>query len=205
MNVTSLKIETSPKGYSYVTVSGAIARPCARCNGAIRINQWQHVEGGKCFRCNGEGAEAKRFTTVEAFEASETKRLKAQAKRQEREEAKAEAYAERARVEAEAQAKAEAEAQAENAKWTHLDGAEGEKVTVTGAVTVSVTIDTNYGQSRLIVVETPERQAVKLFTSAEWAWSVESGEAITVTGVIKAHTVYEGRPQTQLVRPKLTS
>jgi hypothetical protein len=201
-----LTISHTPKGYPYIATPGGIARPCTRCNGVRRINQWQHVEGGVCFRCGGEGVEAKRFASVEAYEAHEAKRYQAQAQRQARDEAKHQAQAEAYRVEAEAEAKRQAEArqarEAESAQWSHVEGVEGDRVTVAGTVAVAVSIDTDYGTSRLIVIETPERQAVKVFTTAEWAWGVERGEAITVVGAIKAHTVYEGRPQTQLVRPK---
>jgi hypothetical protein len=201
-----LTISHTPQGFPYVVTHDGIARPCTRCNGVRQINQWQHVEGGMCFRCSGVGAEAKRFATVEAYEAHEAKRLTARAQRDARDEAKHEAQAEANRVEAEAEAKRQAEArqarEADNAQWSYVEGAEGDKVTVEGVIAVAVTIDTDYGTSRLIVIETPERQAVKVFTTAEWAWGVERGEAIAVVGAIKAHTVYEGRPQTQLVRPK---
>lgn len=201
-----LTISHTPQGFPYVATPNGIARPCTRCNGVRRINQWQHVEGGACFRCGGVGAEDKRFPSVEAYEAHEAKRLQARAQRDAREDAKHQVHAEAYRVEAEAEAKRQAEArqarEAEDAQWNYVEGAEGAVVTVAGVVAVAVNVDTAYGTSRLIVIETPKREAVKVFTTASWAWGIERGEALTVTGAIKAHTVYEGRAQTQLVRPK---
>lgn len=201
-----LTVSQSPQGFPYVVTPSGIARPCTRCNGVRRIDQWQHVEGGVCFRCGGSGAEDKRFPSVEAFEANEAKRLKARAQRIAREDAKHQAQADARRVEAEAEAKRQAEAQlareAEDARWIHLEGAVGDTVLVEGRIATAVNVDTDYGTSRLIVIQTVKHQAVKLFTTAQWAWGVERGDGIVVQGAIKAHTVYEGRAQTQLVRPK---
>ena len=96
----------------------------------------------------------------------------------------------------------EAQRQAELATYKHLDASVGDAVVVSGVIAVATTIDTQYGESRLVVIETPEREAVKLFTTASWAWGVERGEALAVSGTVKSFDTYDGKPQTQLVRPK---
>ena len=179
---------------------------CDRCGGSGRVDQWRYVADGVCFRCHGEGALGASFATPEALEAH----LATLARKRDQREAKREAdrvaqwEAERPQREAEeAQREADRVAhEAELAQWKHLEAQLGDSVTVSGVVAVATTIDTQYGSSRLIVVESAQREAVKLFTTAEWSWSVESGEALTVTGVVKSFDNYDGKPQTVLNRPK---
>jgi len=82
-------------------------------------------------------------------------------------------------------------------------GTKGEKVAVTGRITTAMTVDGYvYGSTqRLIVIETPAG-VVKTCTAASWAYDVNSGEEVTVTGVVKDHDTYRDRKQTVLVRPK---
>lgn len=209
---------TSPAGFEYVHPVGvnAIARPCKRCNGARYIQSFEHVQSGECFRCNATGGEPKWYDSVEELDVKEAKLAKARARReanrqakeaQERAEWEAKWEAERPQREAEeAKRQAEREAyEAELAKWKHLEAQVGDKVTVSGVVSVAVTIDTQYGASRLIVVDTPEREAVKLFTTAEWAWDTEKDATVTIAGTVKSFDEYDGKPQTVLNRPKRVS
>ena len=157
---------------------------CDRCGGIGRVEAWGHVEGGLCFKCEGEGVTGKSFATLEALDAHVAKLAVARDKREAKREAERLAY------------------EAELAQWKHLDAHVDETVTVTGVVAVSAVIDTQWGSSKLIVIETPEREAVKLFTSANWAWGVERDETVTVTGTVKSFDNYDGKPQTVLSRPK---
>jgi len=195
----------------------AIARPCKRCNGARYLQGFQHVDNGQCFRCEGSGGDPARwYDSVTELDAHCTKLAKDQARRdakRKEEEAREEAERlakweaerpQREAEEAERQAKREAY-EAELAQWKHLDAQVGDKVTVSGVVSVAVTIDTQWGSSRLIVVDTPERQAVKLFTTAEWAWDTEKDHTVTITGTVKALDEYDDKPQTVLNRPKRVS
>jgi uncharacterized FlgJ-related protein len=181
-------------------------RACERCGGLGTIEEYRHIFDGECYKCLGVGAWGKAFATREGLEAHLAKLAVAREKREAKLEAErlAEWEAGRAQREAE-EAKLEAERlayEAELAQWKYLDAREGEKVTVEGVVAVSAVVETQWGTSKLIVIETPQREAVKLFTSAEWAWSVERDEALTVTGAVKSFAEYAGKPQTVLNRPK---
>ena len=32
-------------------------KPCTRCRGKKVFPQWKHIDGGRCFKCNGSGIE----------------------------------------------------------------------------------------------------------------------------------------------------
>lgn len=109
---------------------------------------------------------------------------------------------------AERQAKIDAEqaaieaAKAELAKLHHVEAEPGEQVELTGTVTMATTVETQFGKSRLVVIQTEDYQVAKMFTTAEWAWAVDFNEVITVKGAVKSHDDYQGIPQTMLNRPK---
>lgn len=194
-------------GYSVVVTPTGYARPCHRCGGTGVFASFSHVENGACFHCHGERVEnGKRYATEEDYEKHVDALAQARAKRaakrdallaQKEEEHRAQALAEDAK-----RKKEQEERQAELATYKHLDASVGDTVTVTGTVVVATTVDTQFGASRLIVVETPARETVKLFTTASWAWGVEREESVTVSGTVKSFDTYGDMPQTQLVRPK---
>ncbi|MFT4284590.1 MAG: hypothetical protein QM598_07140, partial [Protaetiibacter sp.] len=97
------------------------------------------------------------------------------------------------------------DAEAQEKPPTRFAGTLGEKLTITGTVTRLRAIEGTFGYrprpSMLIVVDAGETVA-KMFTSATWAWDVEQGQTLTVTGVVKAHEDYQGTKQTVLTRPK---
>ena len=159
-------------------------RACGRCAGTGFLAHYANVWNGTCFKCDGVGALGKSFATAEECQAHLVKLELAREKREAKREAERIAH------------------EAELAQWKHLSAELGESVTVTGVVSVAVTIDTQWGSSRLIVIESAQREAIKLFTTAEWAWDVQSDEALTVTGVVKSFDNYDGKPQTVLNRPK---
>lgn len=85
-------------------------------------------------------------------------------------------------------------------------GTKGEKLTVTGTITRLLPVEGSYGYSpktSMLVILEQASAVVKIFTTAAWAWDVEQGDEITVTGTVKAHEEYHGTKQTVLVRPKL--
>lgn len=43
----------------------------------------------------------------------------------------------------------------------------------------------------------------KMITGASWAYDVERGNHITLTGTVRKHEEWHGTPQTVIVRPKL--
>lgn len=83
-------------------------------------------------------------------------------------------------------------------------GSVGDRVTVTGTITVARTwaaVSRN-NTTRSLYLDTPDG-AVEMDTAAAWANRVGRGDVVTVTGVVKAHRVDgEGRRQTVLSRPK---
>lgn len=84
-------------------------------------------------------------------------------------------------------------------------GEVGEKLTITGTITRLKPIEQNYGYtpttSMLVVIETGTTVA-KMFTSAAWAWDVEQGDEVTITGTVKAHEEFNDTQETVLTRPK---
>jgi hypothetical protein len=91
---------------------------------------------------------------------------------------------------------------AEVATYEYI-GTVDEKISATGGIITAFTTDPNdYGKcSRIIVVDTG-KAFVKMTTTALWAWGVEKGEEITVTGTVKTHKEWSGMPQTIVKRPK---
>ncbi len=83
-------------------------------------------------------------------------------------------------------------------------GSVGDKLTLTGTITVVAAIDGyhyNSPQQRLLVIDCGAHVA-KTITSAAWAYKVERGDTVTVQGTVKAHQDYQGVAQTVLTRPK---
>jgi hypothetical protein len=55
----------------------------------------------------------------------------------------------------------------------------------------------------MMLVWTNGPVTAKTYTTAKWAWEVERGTTITVTGTVKKQDEYEGTKQTVLARPKV--
>jgi len=179
-----------------MTVAGGFSRVCGKCAGTgIYYRHIQTADGwgnvqDVCFPCNGGGYVGKAFPTVEAFD-------------------KARATAEKARARREAKSQAEFTATPvvetvaiEKVAHVHLDAQIGDTVTVTGTVAVAISVDTQFGTSRLIIVETDNNEAVKMFTTASWAWDTNRDDKVTIQGTVKAFDYYDGDAQTVLNRPK---
>lgn len=89
---------------------------------------------------------------------------------------------------------------AKAATATHV-GTVGEKVTVTGPVTFTKVIEGNYGSKMLVKVQAGTAEVVT-FTTAAWAWKVEDGDEVTLTGTVTEHGDYQGAAQTTITRAK---
>lgn len=83
-------------------------------------------------------------------------------------------------------------------------GRVGERITLTGTVTIRMGVEGYRYDSppqMLIVLDCGDAVA-KMITTAAWAYDVKQGDQLTVTGTVKAHAEYKGIPQTVLLRPK---
>lgn len=92
----------------------------------------------------------------------------------------------------------------EDARNITYAGSVGDKLTLTGTITVVAAVDGyhyNSPERRLLVIDCGEHVA-KTITSAAWAYKVERGDTLTVEGTVKAHQDYRGVAQTVLTRPK---
>jgi hypothetical protein len=191
-----MEIITTPNNNIAATWGRGFRRTCGKCSGTGIY--WRRVPTqhgfshapDMCYPCRGTGAVGKVFPTVEAFD-------------------KARATAEKARERREAKRQAEFIATPvvetvieETIARVHLDANIGDTVTVTGTVAVAISVDTQFGTSRLIVVNTDNNEAVKMFTTASWAWDVSRDDNITIQGTVKSFDHYDGDAQTMLNRPK---
>lgn len=84
-------------------------------------------------------------------------------------------------------------------------GSVGEQVTLTGTVTTTLRVEGYHWSSpdNVLLILDCEPHVAKLVTAASWAYEVEQGDVLTVTGRVKAHATYRDVPQTVLVRPRL--
>lgn len=197
--------ETQAPLFSHHRTSAGYVPNCARCNGTGKFG-FNHLSGeDHCYLCLGVGTTSERVYTRDEAVAREARQDRAR----ERREAQAQAEWEAGRVEREARAQASANAEAERlaelASWSYLSAGIDERVTVHGTVAVLADVEGYYGSSRLVVVETDAKQSVAMFTTASWAYSVERGQLVTITGTVKSFGEYEGRAQTTLSKPKLSN
>ncbi len=81
-------------------------------------------------------------------------------------------------------------------------GVVGQKLTVEVRVLETKKIDTQYGQSLLLVMETPDGNIVKSFSTAAFAYNVIVGSTYKVTGTVKSHDMFNGKNSTMLTRIK---
>lgn len=188
-----------------------IGQTCYKCSGTgkvdIRISRGN--EDSICFGCKGRGIDVRgksTFATREEALAHEAKLDAAAAKR----DAKAKAEWEAGEAEREANAAAyraaraieEAEAAAEAASWSYLDGHIDDFVEVKGIVERAISFDGKFGASRLIVIQTPAKQLVTMFSTAKFAWAAEEGMELAVSGFISSFDVRDGKKQTVIRKPK---
>ncbi len=84
-------------------------------------------------------------------------------------------------------------------------GAVGDKITLAGTVTTSLRVDgyTYHSPDQVMLIVDCGTAVAKMTTTASWAYHVQVGDRVSVTGTVKAHTDWRGIKQTVLTRPKL--
>lgn len=84
-------------------------------------------------------------------------------------------------------------------------GEVGEKVTITGTIRQLFHVDgfTRHSPSRRMLIVDCGTSRAKMITGASWAYDVERGHQITLTGTVRKHEEWHGTPQTLIVRPQL--
>ena len=83
-------------------------------------------------------------------------------------------------------------------------GTVGDKITLTGTVTIALRVDgyTHRSPDQVMLIIDCGSAVVKTTTAAAWAYQIKVGDPLTVTGTVKAHTEWRGLKQTVLTRPK---
>jgi hypothetical protein len=83
-------------------------------------------------------------------------------------------------------------------------GVVGDKITLTGTVRTAIRVDgfTYHSPDSILLILDCRTAVLKMTTAASWAYQVKVGDRLTVTGTVKAHTVWNGVKQTVLTRPK---
>jgi hypothetical protein len=83
-------------------------------------------------------------------------------------------------------------------------GVVGDKLTLTGTVRTAIRVDgfTYHSPDSMLLILHCGTSVLKMTTAASWAYQVKVGDPLTVTGTVKAHTVWNGVKQTVLTRPK---
>lgn len=97
------------------------------------------------------------------------------------------------------------ETQAERNTVLGYAGEVGEKVTLTGTIRQLFHVDgfTWHSPSRRMLIVDCGTSVAKMITGASWAYDVDRGHQITITGTVRTHEDWHGTPQTLIVRPKL--
>lgn len=210
--MTTIVTKKTDAGYEYdyvVLSDGSLAPVCHRCFGDGGFACYVHVLNGVCFKCHGRRyVGSKRYSDEDAqkradrlAKARATRYAKVQA---EQEAKKAEYAAKKAAEDAVREAERIAKEAAHAAKVAAFEwvGLVGDKVTANGKVTVAMNIETMYGVSRLIVVES-ENAVYKIFGTGQTLWDVKQDDNVTVTGKVKGHETYNDIKQTSLTRAKV--
>lgn len=198
-----MNIITTPKNYQVAQVEDVFIRLCKQCGGSGEYS-FNSITGDTfCYRCMGVGYMGKEFSSVEEAEKACVAYEKAAERREAKRQAELEAGAEARRAEeAELEAKRQAYL-AEIATWKHLQASIGDKVNVTGTVSVLSTFENNFGgYTTIVVIETAEKENVKMFTGAGWVNEVSKGDVVTIAGTVSGFGDYEGVAQTTLKAPK---
>lgn len=83
-------------------------------------------------------------------------------------------------------------------------GVVGDKITLTGTVHNLIRVDgyTYHSPDSILLILDCGTAVAKMTTAASWAYQVKVGDPLTVTGTVKAHSVWNGVKQTVLTRPK---
>jgi hypothetical protein len=176
---------------------------CHKCAGSgIYYSQFEgKVFEDECFGCWSAGVRGKGYSREEAV-ARDERALKRQKREEEQRMAEWEAGAEeRAKAEL-AEAEAQAKLEADRAEFVWFDAEVGAKVEIAGEVAFKKYVENQWGGSWLVMVKVAENCEVKMFSSANWVYDVEVGDAVVLNAEVKCHDEYEGKKQSQVIRPK---
>lgn len=174
---------------TYTTVT------CPKCAGRGVMQEFAATYDGVCFKCNGAKVVRVRVYTPE----EEAKR---EARKAKRAAVEAEKIREQYAYELERRVELEAMREVANSSTAYIDSSIGETVELEGVVSFIRTVDTQYGTSLLVKIRLDYEHEVKAFTTAQWAWDANTGDRVTVRGIVKSFDEYEGRKSTQLNRVK---
>ena len=198
-------------------VSKRVRETCERCGGAGGAEAWRHT-GWTCFECGGHGAVGRdRRVYEQTRDADLDEALTKIIDDHRSAEAKArwEAGAEERRLEEIRRNKAMYAASLEawgnaleiDARFNQQEfiGDIGDKISVEGVVTASLSIEGYYGQTMLVEVTTDDGNVVKTFGSGGSLWEAQEGDTVTFSGTVKKHEVYRSKKGTVLTRAKVTA
>ncbi len=195
-----------------VAPNGNLFLACVKCQGTGYIAGFAYHDEGVCYTCSGLGAKqnAKAFADEAAVLDWYTKSEKRRAARHAKEAAAREAAWEAGREAREADIAARAaaeeaarlEAEARLAASTYLEGEIGERVGFTGTVKLVKSIEGHYGHSLLVIVAVGTGE-VKFFTTAKFAYDLEEGQEVSLTGEIAGWDTYGDVKQTSVKKAKV--
>ena len=185
---------------------------CDRCGGSGIYTWWNQMGKcqGTCFKCFGTGKHS-----YERAVSSLRKEAKGDAYARDYADELAALWAETEEIQRAAAAAAEFaaawdEAHAEQARRSAMVNgfiAEiGDKVkNITGTVTFTKVIESNYGSSVLMIIKTAATgQVVKFFGSGSSVWGWDKGDEVTIlSATVKDHDNFRGQDATVLTRVKL--
>lgn len=204
--VTTIAGHTIP----VASVNGKFVVACAKCQGTGHIAHFGYHDDGVCYGCAGQGIKSgtKAYATELELVTALDKAAKTRDARRAREHAKWEAEREAniAAYEAQQEAErlaAEAAAAEREAASSHLVGEIGERVGFTGTVKVLKSFSGNYGPSLFVVVALTTGGEVKFFSTANFAWDLNEGDEVSLTGEIAGFDAYQGTKQTTVKKAKI--
>jgi hypothetical protein len=193
-----------------------VALACGKCGGHGNIPHFGYVDDGICFACEGSGihtvrGDRKSYDSIDELVAAVLKSIKrteasrkSRAKKEEAARLERVAAWEAARPEREAKEAAEAaEREAAYGKQTYLDGQVGDVVSFGGVVKFTKSFEGNYGPSLLVVVQQPSGSEVKFYSTAKFAWALDSGDEVNLVAEITGFGEYEGTKQTSVKKTKV--
>jgi hypothetical protein len=188
------------------TNSDLTTTDCGRCGGTgYTCFVWVH--NGVCFECGGNGRKNITVGTMRRRAKQEAYRVDFAAEiaaHREAERVAAEAAAKIAEFEADWDA-AHAEAAKRDAMVQGFLGVVGEKLTgLVGEVQVAKYISGSYNRSSamFLVIKLDSGQVVKTFGSSTTLFGLNRGDAVTLSGKVKAHETYAGQDQTVISHAK---
>lgn len=79
---------------------------------------------------------------------------------------------------------------AERLMRRHFDAQLDETIQFSGVVETVVDIDGYYGAQRLVIVNTANHEIAKMITTAKWAYDLESGDDVTISGIVSGFDYY---------------